>query len=101
MRLRHAAAVALLLVLPASAFASGWYLMAPPVNSNGEPDLQAPLSKWMMEGSYDTAADCHAQHQRELDMAWRFKRENANSKLFGQEQAERCIATDDHRLTEH
>ena len=43
MNLRHAAALALV----------GWYLMVPPLSNPS-----APLSKWNLYRSYDTAREC-------------------------------------------
>ncbi len=54
---RHAAALALV----------GWYLMMPPPQfdpathlPNGGPNLDAPLSDWRNEGSFDSAKECQA-----------------------------------------
>jgi hypothetical protein len=62
MKPRHAAALALL----------GWYLMVPSSKSNGEPDLQAPLSKWEMDGFYDTAQACDNRYKADVQGALTF-----------------------------
>ena len=44
---------------PAPAGPAGWYLLFPPLSSNGQsinPD--APLSQWHALGSYDSASQC-------------------------------------------
>ena len=53
MTLRHAAALALV----------GWYLMVPPATApNGTKGAKlmtdAPLSRWFMHGSFDSAKQC-------------------------------------------
>ena len=48
MNLRHPAALALV----------GWYLMFPPVASNGRVDAYAPLSKWWKFEKDDSAGEC-------------------------------------------
>jgi hypothetical protein len=51
MKLRHAAALAL----------TGWYLMVPPYDlEKGLVDDAAPLSKWTIDGSFDSAEQCKA-----------------------------------------
>jgi hypothetical protein len=50
MKLRHAAALALVV----------WYLIVPPpvIHSSVPVDLDAPLSKWGIFSSHNSAADC-------------------------------------------
>jgi hypothetical protein len=48
MDLRHAAALALV----------GWYLMMPPIGSDGKIYYNAPISQWHINSSYDKAAEC-------------------------------------------
>jgi hypothetical protein len=48
MNLRHAAALALL----------GWYLMVAPLADSRTVDLDAPLTKWDIFRSFDSAAQC-------------------------------------------
>jgi hypothetical protein len=35
----------------------GWYIVAPPPSVN----LSAPISRWQILGSYDTAAECESE----------------------------------------
>jgi len=50
MKALHAAALALV----------GWYLMAPPMYlPTYDVDVDAPLSKWKIVGSFDTADECN------------------------------------------
>jgi hypothetical protein len=69
MNLRHAAALALV----------GWYLMVPPFTAQRagpvDVDDQAPLSKWTIAGSFDTAEQC-----RDYDRFFRKQVENEFSK---------------------
>jgi hypothetical protein len=53
MRLRHAAALALV----------GWYLMVPPT-TDGKIDNSAPLSQWDIRSSFDSAATCEQAHHK-------------------------------------
>ena len=93
MKLRHAAALALV----------GWYLMMPPARPQTRVpvDLDAPLSKWTVDSSYDTAAEC----RREIEFA-----KQTDARLAGDAPNEglrlaiaglvhgQCISTDDPRL---
>jgi hypothetical protein len=94
MNLRHAAALAL----------TGWYLMTPPLKPDGKPDIQAHLSKWQMDGSFDRATSCEARYHDFLDQAFRSRPADhidpQAERLFWQSQAAQCIATDDPRLKE-
>jgi hypothetical protein len=56
MNLRHAAAFALV----------GWYLMIPP-GSGSRVDIDAPLNKWSVFRSFDTAAECKSQLAYQLN----------------------------------
>lgn len=49
MKAAHASALALL----------GWYLLLPPVATNGRIDISAPLGEWRKIGLYDSAQGCH------------------------------------------
>jgi hypothetical protein len=91
MKLRHAAALALV----------GWYLMAPPVTpcpddcgaDHQHVDTAAPLSKWKMIESFDTAEGCHRwQHQAELKLT------ADTYTAWTRAHRSECIATDDPRL---
>jgi len=107
MDFRHAAALALV----------GWYLMVPPFAGTGKgsyPDDRAPLSKWSMGGSFDSAEACQQKiddyiyHPCLLDMpAGSVCPQNAIPHDDDFERAEhesfieaRCIGTDDPRLKE-
>ena len=53
----------LLLTAAASAYAEGWYLLAPPLRTptkEGEDEFEttAPLTKWEHKGAYDNARTC-------------------------------------------
>jgi hypothetical protein len=87
MNLRHATAFALV----------GWYLMTPPAQSHplfkgDDLDTAAPLSKWTLWGSYDSAKECDAGRTEQIKTA-------APHLAFEILEAE-CIATDDPRLKE-
>ncbi len=102
MKPRHAAALALV----------GWYLMMPPFVRTGNevyPDDDAPLSKWRMAGSFDSAGACQ---QKKDDYIYHpcilvvpagsvcpqnaIPPENAAERAADIEA--RCIGTDDPRL---
>ena len=83
MKPRHAAALALV----------GWYLMQPPLVTPNSFNFDAPLSRWDIEESFDTASDC--------EQTWNSMTEKAKGKsdvLSRREQFGHCIATDDPRL---
>jgi hypothetical protein len=61
--LRHAAALALV----------GWYLMLPPMEANEQGvlislNLNAPISKWDVSGSYDSPSECRAARARSIQI---------------------------------
>ena len=102
MKLRHAAALAL----------AGWYLMMPPVYRNGkdvDPDIDiggthldetAPLSKWAIVASFDSAAECEKNLLAGRDLSvipWEpnLKSHKAIKRLW---EFAACIASDDPRL---
>ena len=74
---------------------AGWYLMYPPATQRSGPDSQAPLSKWEIDGSYSTAADCDAAYRDDLNSMVGLRQ---NSHDFLQTQVGRCIASDDPRI---
>jgi len=86
-KLRHAAALAL----------AGWYLMVPASLPNGQPDVLAPLSRWKMDGSYDTVQDCNRRHRTDLQASLRWKHQTGESQAYNSTQAEKCVS-DDLRL---
>lgn len=76
----------------------GWYLMAPAPD-----DLSAPISRWGIITSYDSASACERERMADVDrMQKLIDRELAQHKpIPGGTQAfadEQCIATDDPRL---
>ena len=81
MKLHHTAALAV----------AGWYLMMPPLGSDGRRDDSAPLPQWKIRGSFDTAVECT----------------DALAELLGRDfpemvrqaiLASMCISTDDPQL---
>ncbi len=89
---RHAVGLALV----------GWYLMTPPIQG-GDFNENAPISRWKIAGSYDTAAKCHDF----LLKVWEKTKKNIPSSGPPTNSTERfavgvelaaCIATDDPRL---
>ena len=74
----------------------GWYLIAPPRFPHAKSPLalddSAPLSRWKLIDSFDTAAACKAEAHRLMD---------SPEKTVGAiGDAARCIASDDPRLKE-
>jgi hypothetical protein len=90
MNFRHAAALALV----------GWYLLTPPSSAEGKFKENAPLTNWLHNGSYDSAASCEAVH-RKLNRApvlgVTADEQNHVRMSF---MLSRCISTDDPRLKE-
>jgi hypothetical protein len=94
----HAAALAL----------PGWYLMVPPaVSTSPKPnaglhfDDRAPLSKWDIWGSYDSAKGCMDTRVSNLMTIPQaiLKSKNPNARAyFSQNTLAQCIASDDPRL---
>lgn len=67
----HAAALALV----------SWYLMLPPVASDGRIQKDAPLSQWYIFSNFETKAECEKERQVSSGVTL-------------------CIASDDPRLQE-
>jgi hypothetical protein len=93
---RHAAALALV----------GWYLMVAPRDADYLFTVNAPLTKWIIVQSFDTAENCESNRSRQIDQTdrlgeyWYYdtkKRETIGSPA---KLAYLCIATDDPRLKE-
>ena len=84
---------------PVIAIASvGWYLMAPPVSSTGEPNVQAPLSEWHAKGGpYASEQACDQEYKAEVKAALAFGRV-VGPHVSSQTRSEECIADDDPRL---
>jgi hypothetical protein len=74
---------------------AGWYLLYPPASLQNDPDSPASLSKWEVDGSYGSAADCDAAYRDDLNSMARL---GQNSLDFLQIQVGRCVAADDPRL---
>ncbi len=75
----------------------GWYLMIPPLARSAGPakyDRDAPLGKWFVYGTYDSAHECEGSK-------W-LNREGVKQKpqdpMKAAFDAAQCIATDDPRL---
>jgi hypothetical protein len=84
MTLRHAAALALV----------GWYLMIPPLDRDEHVQTNAPLSSWVNDQSYETAAACEQKKRADMD---RVKDDKEPWVRFAASSV-KCIATDDPRL---
>ncbi len=105
MKRRHAAALALV----------GWYLMMPPVYQNGKEverdidiggghlDETAPLSKWAIVGSFDSAAECEKNLLAGRDLSVMPEpnlKSQASQAIKRRWEFAACIASDDPRLKE-
>jgi hypothetical protein len=103
-----------------------WYLMVPPVDSNRDVDLTAPVDQWHVLEAFDAAESCKDQQSlyrevmqtMEKDLkkgmkSWKQLSEKDKDKLLDKTVPEfyelrklkgygfdsaRCIATDDPRL---
>jgi len=87
MNIRHAAALVLV----------GWVLMLPPFIENHRPpevNLNAPLAKWSIDGSFHTAQDCESA--KLANEAYDRKQKYIPSLPRDEEAI--CISTDDPRL---
>jgi hypothetical protein len=90
----------------------GWYLMLPPeLNEPHRYDLDAPLNKWEIVGTFDKALDCQKAFSAELPFPddWKGARLIDDFGLFpndpvmvrvaqSREARAKCIASDDPRL---
>jgi hypothetical protein len=80
----------------------GWYLMAPPFSGRVPSiDDQAPVSKWKIVASFDTAKQCEDQLMFSHDQAKHdlFKASTPWEELATRDMARSvCIASDDPRL---
>jgi hypothetical protein len=94
MKPRQAAALALV----------GWYLMAPPLhsvvgNDQEQWDESAPLSKWKLIDSYDSAEQCGRVRfllQNEKQYSTQHDAPTAAQRAYVRSFV--CVATDDPRL---
>jgi hypothetical protein len=97
---RHSVALALV----------GWYLMCAPRVSDSPLsfDSSAPLSRWSMSGSYDTASECRQGKddllKPLLETVQQAQSQGDKTKfsqmLFAMMDALQCFSTDDPRLKE-
>jgi hypothetical protein len=90
---RHATAVVLI----------GWYLMVPavfdPQKGKLTADAAAPLSRWQIKKSFDTAADCETERVGVQAQGERMKTEAGESRALAISAAmAACISTEDPRL---
>ncbi len=97
MRLRHAAALAL----------TGWYLMVPSMGSDHKLHVEASLSQYQREGSYNSAHECEVAavalkraQAAELDRANSDPNRRWGEGAFDIFSRGRCVADDDPRLKE-
>jgi hypothetical protein len=85
MKFWHAAALALV----------GWYLMVPPLTSDGKQfDANVPLAQWDARMAFDNASDC------ENTLYALIKDASEDNLTHQQLRHSRCIASDDPRLKE-
>jgi hypothetical protein len=79
----------------------GWYLMVPPDKPGPPPrhahDL-APLAKWTIVTSFDTAAECEGRIEKERNDLVRTARPADIAILLELVNSQQCIASDDPRL---
>jgi hypothetical protein len=79
----------------------GWYLMFPPGEPGKvpfAPDLNAPLSEWSIQSSFDTAKECAAaKDELESRVLARVGKQHSTMKAVEMDSAI-CAATDDPRL---
>jgi len=73
----------------------GWYLMIPPSMTNGFDDA-APLAKWFVYASYDSAHECEGSKFLNRE-GFKQRKDDRLKDAFEHAQ---CIATDDPRLKE-
>jgi hypothetical protein len=99
MKPRHAAALALI----------GWYLMTPPAltgaSTLGAPvytDVDAPISKWNIVESFDSARACQDSIKKQLASIQKHPEgcDTVGGQVCRGYTMAKCIATDDPRLKE-
>jgi hypothetical protein len=77
----------------------GWYLLAPPaLKGGGGYDPDAPLNRWINEGSYDSAADCEAFRTSIIEAASGHIAKQQAHYIQSYFLLSVCIASDDPRL---
>ena len=104
MKLRHAAALVLCLVVEGCSLEKGWYRMIPPIASN-KPDTAAPLTQWHVNpvSPYRSEQECQADvvrrqadtsQDQEAFILWPNAAGNA-AMLAEQRKLARCVSSDD------
>ena len=89
MKTRNAAALVLVV----------WYLMYPPMDQKGMPSKEAPLQKWGLLNSFETANSCNAALNRMKEQTKLPHPENSLEVVPDQVAIfVKCIASDDPRL---
>jgi hypothetical protein len=84
MKPSHAAALTLV----------GWYLLAAPAGNSS-----APLSTWIQEGAFDTAAECETTKLQAIETKCAASVPQKDCKALHDTMANSdCFATDDPRL---
>ena len=82
----------------ALALGLGWYLMLPPLSQNGDyyADSNAPLSRWTIQSSHDTAKKCEkARAKLKSDMS---QSHGQIASVHSFLAMATCVASDDPRL---
>jgi hypothetical protein len=87
---RHTAALAMV----------GWYLIVPPWRGPGAFNTDAPLSAWLMFGSFNSADQCSNEQDRRVRnlrnaINLEERKRSFNERLY---TAAKCIASNDPRL---
>jgi hypothetical protein len=90
MKIRHAAALALV----------GWYLVTPPSTLPPDVSYKAPLRKWRIVRSFDTADDCEDSRSSFFEESRQKVALNMLEPTYRDFMFAECIATDDPRLKE-
>ena len=104
MKLRHATALTLL----------GWYLLMPPmlggnppIYPSARPDLAAPLEKWLVTDTFDSASQCRTALASVLEVPKNLDVEKLTAQQVAQIKESKkgtwassyqCVASDDPRL---
>jgi hypothetical protein len=74
----------------------GWYLMMPPLTSDGRIQKDAPLSRWQISSSHDTADAC--EKVRMVASGWMADANGHKARHTPRGDAEISVASDDPRL---
>ncbi len=78
----------------------GWYLMVPPWSGPGAFNADAPLSSWLICGSFDSAVQCSHEQDRRVRNLRNAKTVEAKERAFNERlySAAKCIASNDAGL---